>query len=274
MKTLFISHDLWDLVEDGYEAGATQEEIASWSAAKQNDFKNNKKKDARALLFIQQGVSKAIFPRIMGAKTSKEAWDLLRNQFQGYEAVISVKLQSLWREFDNLQMKESESIQDFFSKVSTIINQIRSYGDTLDDKKVVHKILRSLPAKFEHVVAAIEISKDLSKLTVDELMGALEANEERIRRFSNQPLEQAFQAKISISNKNGEVNQENEARRNYSRNQNTRRRNQNFQGRGGTRNFNQRSNFNNSKCIICKRSNRESKNCKFRCKRCKVSNHS
>ena len=73
MKTLFISHDLWDLVEDGYEAGATQEEIASWSAAKQNEFKNNKKKDARALLFIQQGVSKAIFPRIMGAKTSKEA---------------------------------------------------------------------------------------------------------------------------------------------------------------------------------------------------------
>ena len=56
-------------------------------------------------------------------------------------------------------------------------------------KKVVHKIVRSLPAKFEHVVAAIEISKDFSKLTVDELMRALESNEERIRRFSNQPLE-------------------------------------------------------------------------------------
>ncbi|XP_074362888.1 uncharacterized protein LOC141703205 [Apium graveolens] len=89
-------------------------------------------------------------------------------------------------------------------------------------KKVVHKILRSLPAKFEHVVAAIEISKDLSKLTVDELMRALEANEERIRRFSNQPLEQAFQAKINIRNKNNATHQENETRRNYNRNKNYR----------------------------------------------------
>ncbi|KAL8125785.1 hypothetical protein AgCh_013171 [Apium graveolens] len=77
MKTLFISHDLWDLVEDGYEAGVTQEEIASWSAARQDEFKKKKKKDERALHFIQQGVSKEIFPRIMGEKTSKEAWDLL-----------------------------------------------------------------------------------------------------------------------------------------------------------------------------------------------------
>ncbi|XP_074362887.1 uncharacterized protein LOC141703204 [Apium graveolens] len=89
-------------------------------------------------------------------------------------------------------------------------------------KKVVHKILRSLPAKFEHVVAAIEISKDLSKLTVDELMCALEANEERIRRFSNQPLEQGFQAKINIRNKNDAAHQENETRRNYNRNKNYR----------------------------------------------------
>ncbi|XP_074341879.1 uncharacterized protein LOC141679275 [Apium graveolens] len=124
MKTLFISHDLWELVEDGYEAGATQEDIASWLAARQNEFKNKKKKDAITLLLIQQGVSKAIFPRIMGAKASKKAWDLLRNQFLGYDAIILVKLQSLWREFDNLQMKESESIMEFFSKVSTIINQI------------------------------------------------------------------------------------------------------------------------------------------------------
>lgn len=53
-------------------------------------------------------------------------------EFQGSEKVITIKLQSLWREFDTLLMKESESIQIiYFSRVSNIINQTQSYGDTI-----------------------------------------------------------------------------------------------------------------------------------------------
>ncbi len=53
--------------------------------------------------------------------------------------MISIKLQNLWREFDNLAMKENEDMQEFYSKVSIIVNQIRSYGDTIEDKKIVQK---------------------------------------------------------------------------------------------------------------------------------------
>ena len=88
----------------------------------------------------------------------------MKKQFSGYDKVISIKLQNLWREFDNLQMKENETVQEFFSKVSTTINQIRGYGDNVNDQKIVEKILRSLSIKFEHVVATIEEAKYLSKL--------------------------------------------------------------------------------------------------------------
>ncbi|XP_074336833.1 uncharacterized protein LOC141674004 [Apium graveolens] len=98
-------------------------------------------------------------------------------------------------------MKESETVSEFFSKVSTITNQIISYGDTLKDKNIVIKVLRSLPAKFGHVVAAIEVSKDLITLTLDELMGALEAYQEQIQRFAKQSIDQAFQAKLNIYDK-------------------------------------------------------------------------
>ena len=51
----------------------------------------------------------------------------------------------------------------------------------------------------DHIVAAIKESKDLSKLTLVELMGSLKAHEARMKRFE-QPLEQqAFQSKINIS---------------------------------------------------------------------------
>lgn len=125
---------------------------------------------------------------------------MLKDEFQGNEKIVSIKLQSLWRDFDNLLMKESESIRDFLSRVAEIVNQIKSHGEAIQDKKVIEKILRSLPPKFDHCVAAIEEAKDLSKMTMFELMGSLQAHEQRINRSSSQPIDQAFQSKLYFSN--------------------------------------------------------------------------
>ena len=62
--------------------------------------------------------------------------------------------------------KETEFVKDFNSRIVEIVNQIKSYGDTIQEKKLVEKILRSLPKKFDHVLVAIEESKDLSVLTM------------------------------------------------------------------------------------------------------------
>ncbi|KAI5345643.1 hypothetical protein L3X38_013520 [Prunus dulcis] len=194
MKSLFISQDLWDIVEDGYEEQETSK-AGKETQEKQQTYKENKKKDAKALFLIQHGVSKNLFPRLLPATTSKQAWEILKIEFKGSEKVISIKLQSLWQEFDNLLMKDSESIQVFFTKVSGIVNQIKCYGDTIPDKKIVEKTLRSLPPKYDHVAAAIEESKDLSTLSLHELIGSLEAHEKRINRSTEQSVEQAFQSK-------------------------------------------------------------------------------
>lgn len=63
MKILFKSQDLWDLVEDGFtDSDADQQRL--WE---------NKKKDAKALFFLQQAVSENLLSRIASAATSKEA---------------------------------------------------------------------------------------------------------------------------------------------------------------------------------------------------------
>ena len=87
-------------------------------------------------------------------------------------------------------MKEGESIQTFFSHISTLINQIGSNGDTMKNKKIMQKYLRVLPSRFNYVVATIEVSKDLSKLTLVELMETLIACEERMQKLDD-PLKQA-----------------------------------------------------------------------------------
>ncbi|KAL4324133.1 hypothetical protein GQ457_11G028740 [Hibiscus cannabinus] len=77
-------------------------------------------------------------------------------------------------------MKNKESIDDYVSRVKAVANEMKRNGKTLDEVIMMKKILRSLARKFDYVVVAIEESKDLSQLTIDELVGSLQAHEQKI----------------------------------------------------------------------------------------------
>ncbi|KAL5706857.1 hypothetical protein ACHQM5_024970 [Ranunculus cassubicifolius] len=172
MKTLFISRDLLEYVEDGYEETKDKEDMSIGDMAK---MKEHVKKDAKALLLIQEGVTKTIFPRIINAKTSKEAWDILDKEFRGSKQIKTVKLQSLRREFENLKMKESELLKDYFTRFLDVVNQMKTYGELISDLRVVEKILISLPERYDSIVSVIEQTKDLETLGVEDLMGTIKA---------------------------------------------------------------------------------------------------
>ncbi|KAL4354891.1 hypothetical protein GQ457_06G009200 [Hibiscus cannabinus] len=134
-------------------------------------------KDLKALFFILHVVHETIFSRITRATTSKQAWTVLQSEFQGSTKVMVVKLQALRHQFETLLMKNNETVQDFLSRVTTITSQMEAYGEQITDETIVSKVLRSLPLKFDHVVAAIEESKDLLVFSFDELMGSLQSHE-------------------------------------------------------------------------------------------------
>ncbi|KAM1204163.1 hypothetical protein ACFX2J_019884 [Malus domestica] len=77
-------------------------------------------------------------------------------------------------------MNEGESISDYHSRLIVIVNQMRINGERLDEVRVVEKILRSLTSKFEHVVTAIEESKDLEAMSAEELLGSLIVHEQHV----------------------------------------------------------------------------------------------
>lgn len=100
-------------------------------------------------------------------------------------------------------MKDSDTMHNYISSVLEIVNQIRSYGDDLSDQRVVEKILRSLPMKYDHVVAAIEESKDTTLLSVDELLRSFQSHEERLNRSQGNSVENAFHTKLNFSKEKG-----------------------------------------------------------------------
>lgn len=76
MKTLFLSYDLWELVENGYAEPNDQDTRST--TEQQAELKEKQKKEAKALYFIQQALDDTIFPRILAATTSKAAWEFSR----------------------------------------------------------------------------------------------------------------------------------------------------------------------------------------------------
>ena len=132
MRALFASQDLWEIVEDGFEQPADENEFNNLTQGEKDLLKSYKKKESKALFFLYQAVHGSVFPRLAAAKTSKEAWKNLKTAYQGMEKVKTAKLQLLRKDFENLNMKESENIDSFFTQAIGLVTQIRSHGETLE----------------------------------------------------------------------------------------------------------------------------------------------
>ncbi|KAL4383277.1 hypothetical protein GQ457_15G009090 [Hibiscus cannabinus] len=200
MKALLGSQDCWDIVEKGYvepENAAAEEALTN---EEKRALRDARKRDKRALYFIFQAVDESTFEKISEATTAKQAWEILQKSLQGVEKAKKVRLQSLRAEFEMLKMKNTESIDDYVSRVKAVANEMKRNGETLGEVRVMEKILRSLVRKFDYVVVAIEESKDLSQMTIDELVGSLQAHEQKMKlNEDTENLEQVLQSKLHVN---------------------------------------------------------------------------
>ena len=75
---------------------------------------------------------------------------------------------------------------NYCSRVMTVANTMRVYGEEMEDVKIVEKILRTLTDKFNYIVCCIEESKDTEKLSVDELQSTLIVHEQKFRKIGGE----------------------------------------------------------------------------------------
>ena len=78
-----------------------------------------------------------------------------------------------------------------------MINQLKYHGEPIVDKRVVEKILRSLPPRFENLVVTLEEHTNMLTFTIDELQASLINHEHRLS-ITQTSLEGSFAAESSI----------------------------------------------------------------------------
>jgi hypothetical protein len=160
MNVIFGFQEVQEVVQTGIGAlanDATEAQRIAHRALKKKDFK--------AMFFIHQCVDLVNFKKIENAASAKECCDILEKGHSGNEKLKQVRLQTWKRKFELLQMEQSESIVEYFN----ITNQMISCGETMSDKTIVGKVMRTLSPKFDYIIVAIMESKDLSTMTLEEL---------------------------------------------------------------------------------------------------------
>nr|GEV75482.1 zf-CCHC domain-containing protein/UBN2 domain-containing protein [Tanacetum cinerariifolium] len=106
-------------------------------------------------------------------KTAKEIWDTLLITHQGNSQVKDNKIDLPVRLYEQFTIPKEESIDNAFARFNTIIISIKALDEGFSRKNYVRKFLMALHPKWRTKVTAIEESKDLTSLSLDELIGNL-----------------------------------------------------------------------------------------------------
>ncbi|XP_050917844.1 uncharacterized protein LOC127135070 [Lathyrus oleraceus] len=134
MCVLFGGQDVLDVVNDSYMEVATNA-----TKAQRNTNKVTRNKDQKALFYIHQCMDMNVFEKIVDSMTMKVVWDTLVRCYAGDTLVKKVKLQSLRKQYENLNMNINEKVHDYISKVILIINEMKSCGQTLTEQVIIEK---------------------------------------------------------------------------------------------------------------------------------------
>ncbi|GJS31814.1 retrovirus-related pol polyprotein from transposon TNT 1-94 [Tanacetum coccineum] len=88
------------------------------------------------------------------------------------------KIDLLVQQYEQFVISKDESIDSDFARFNTIITSLKSLDEGYSSKNYVRKFFRALHLKWRAKVTEIEESKDLTSLSLDELIGNLKAKKE------------------------------------------------------------------------------------------------
>ncbi|GJZ97511.1 hypothetical protein Tco_0669964 [Tanacetum coccineum] len=181
--------DLWHIITDGdfppiqNNPETKKDEIVPFH--KQNDdLKKKLAKNNEAKMVIYNALPRKEYERIFMCQTAKEIWDTLLITHQGNNQVKANKIDLLVQQYEQFMIPEEESIDNAFAKFNTIITSLKALDEGFSSKSCVSKFLRALLPKWRAKVTTIEESKNLTTLSLDELIGNLKVYEEVIKKDS------------------------------------------------------------------------------------------
>ncbi|GKA27175.1 hypothetical protein Tco_0713343 [Tanacetum coccineum] len=181
--------DLWHVITEGdflpiqNNLETKLDEVVPFE--KQNDHQKKRlAKNNEAKMVIYNALPRKEYKIIFMCNTAKEIWKTLLITHQGNSQVKDNKIDLLVQQYKQIVIYEDESIDSVFARFNTIITSLKYFDECYLSKNYVRMFLRALHPKLRAKVTAIEESKDLTSLSLDELIGNLKVHEMIIKKNS------------------------------------------------------------------------------------------
>ncbi|GJT24328.1 hypothetical protein Tco_0894265 [Tanacetum coccineum] len=181
--------DLWHVITNGDFQPIIQnpetklDEVVPFEK-QTDDLKRKLAKNNEAKMVIYNSLPRKEYERIFMCNTAKEILKTLLITHQGNRQVKDNKIDLLVQQYEQFVISEDESIDSAFARFNTIITSLKALDEGYSSKNYVRKFLRALHPKWRAKVTAIEESKDLTSLSLDELIGNLKVHEMIIKKDS------------------------------------------------------------------------------------------
>nr|XP_027188629.1 uncharacterized protein LOC113785792 [Cicer arietinum] len=183
MQLFLKSQDtgMWRIITDGDFTPRVDQDDSNSALKKEADWTAEDKAkvllNSKAQLFLSCALSREESERVDECTTAKEVWDTLQTHHEGTSHVKETRIDIGIRKFELFEMQEGETIDEMYSRFTTIVNEMRSLGKAYTVQERVRKIMRCLPIIWRPMVTAISQAKNLESLPLEELIGTLRAHE-------------------------------------------------------------------------------------------------
>ncbi|GJU28442.1 hypothetical protein Tco_1167063 [Tanacetum coccineum] len=181
--------DLWYIIAHGNYKPTIKDKDGKDIAIPYENFDENHKKmiskNDEAKMVLYNALPKKEYERIFMCDTAQNIWDSLIPTHQGNKQVKDNKIDIFVQKYEEFSITDDETIDCAFSRFNTIITSLKALDESFSSRNHVRKFLRALPSKWRPKVTAIEESEDLSKLSLDELVGNLKVYEDASSSDSN-----------------------------------------------------------------------------------------
>ncbi|GAA0178508.1 hypothetical protein LIER_42171 [Lithospermum erythrorhizon] len=189
MENLLKEKGLWGVVERGHVEPI---EGTLLTDNQQALVEESRVRDHQVKHYLFQALDRNVFEQILDRSTAKIIWTALKKKYGGNDKVKKALRNALRRDFEMLEMKKEEKIDDYFDRVMAVWNKLISNGEQMSEVKIVETILRTLTDRFTYVVVSIEESKDIENISVDELQSILNLHEQKFNRFKKEEDDQVL----------------------------------------------------------------------------------
>ncbi|GJZ75335.1 zf-CCHC domain-containing protein [Tanacetum coccineum] len=174
--------DLWHIIVYGdykptiKNKDTDKEEVIPYEKYEES-YKKMISKNDEAKMVLYNALPKKEYERIFMCKTAKDVWNSLIITHQGNKQVKDNKIDLFVQKYEEFMIFDDETIDCAFVRFNTINTSLKSLDESFSSHNHVRKFLRALLTKWRPKVTAIEESKDLSTLPLDELIGNLKVYE-------------------------------------------------------------------------------------------------